>query len=204
MADSGDEGKTRDREMSESHEWDVAAPPYTAPAWIDTDLGEILEPDGDGGNDDYLVVSHVELAMRDLQRHRVRVETGQGENSVYRFGSGDSMLYAIEDGGDRLMIGRGVGRDDEHCIYCLVGTSTPALLAMLDTGEVAPNEAFDHAAELTLCSVFQAGHTPRRHFRLTALNQQVSNVVLVQRYKRFDDVPVEYRPGQPFLHFADE
>ncbi len=211
MAASGDEGKAGDRGVSVPHGWDVAAPPYTAPAWIDTGLGEILEPvdvgdcgaDSDG-NDEDLVASHVELAMRDLQRHRVRVETGQGENSAHRFGSGDSTLYAIEDGGDRLMIGRGVGRDGENCIYCLVGTSTPALLAMLDTGEVAPNEAFDHASEITLCSVFQAGHAPRRHFRLTALNQQVSNVVLVQHYKEMGDVPVEYRPGQPFLRFADE
>jgi hypothetical protein len=187
--------------------------PYSAPAWIDTDLDELPDREpavvgdlaaGGGESDDALVASRVELAMENLQHHQVRAEPDQEQDPLYCLGSGDATLYAIEDGGKRLIIGRGVGRDGEGCIYCLVGTSSPALLAMLDTGEVAPTEAFNDAAELTLCSVFQADHTPRRHFRLRALNRPVSNVVLVQHYQRIQDVPIEYRPGQPFLLFTDE
>lgn len=212
MARREDEGKAKDWGASETHDWGVALP-YTAPAGIDTDRDELLdlEPaaDSDPGTagdegDEALVPSHVELAMENLQHHQVRAEAGQEEDPLYCFGSGDATLYAIEDGAKRLIIGRGVGRDAEGCIYCLVGTTSPALLTMLGSGEVAPTEAFHDAAELTLCSVFQADHTPRRHFRLTALNRPVSNVVLVQHYKKIQDVPVEYRPGQPFLLFTDE
>ncbi|HYA69525.1 MAG TPA: hypothetical protein VED63_12405 [Acidimicrobiales bacterium] len=186
--------------------------PYAAAARTDTEFDELLELEpaavGDlaaavDENDEALLAPYVALAMKNLQHHRARAESDQ-EDPLHRFGSGNATLYAIEDGVKRLMIGRGVGRDAEGCIYCLVGTCSPALLARLDTGAVAPTEAFDGAAELALCSVFQADHTPGRPFRLTALNRPVSNVVLVQHYKRFQDVPVEYRPGQPFLQFTDE
>jgi len=211
VASSGDEGNAEDWGASETHDWDVARP-YTSPAWIDTDLDELQDPEpavvGDPAavdeNAEALVASHVELAMENLQHHQVRAEPDQEEDPLYCFGFGDDTLYAIEDGVKRLIIGRGVGRDDEDCIYCLVGTSSPALLAMLDTGEVAPTEAFHDATELTLCSVFQADDAPSRHFRLNALNRPVSNVVVVQHFKRIQDVPVEYRPGQPFLQFTDE
>ncbi len=212
VARSGDEGKAKDWEASETHNW-AAAQPYTAPAWAGKDLDEPPEAEppvagnpaaaGDE-NDESLVASHVELAMKILQHHQVRADPDQQDHHLHCFGSGDAALYAIEDGVKRLIIGRGVGRDGEGCIYCLVGTSSPALLATLNAGEVAPTEAFDDAAELTLCSVFQADHAPLRHFRLTALNRPVSNVVLVRHYKRIRDVPVEYRPGQPFLQFTDE
>ena len=173
------------------------APPFTAPAWIDTDPDELVPPgvvgDPDTGGDlngEDLIASCVELAMKNLQHRRVRVEPGQEEVPVYCFGSGNSTLYALEDGGDRLMMGRGVGEDGEGCIYCLVGAGSLALLAMLETGELSPAEAFDDAGELTLCSVYQDG--------------QVDNVVMVQHYRVIQDVPVEYRPGQPFLQFTDE
>lgn len=213
MTRSRDEGKAKDWGAAETHDWGVA-PPHTAPSWMDTDdVDELLDREPAVGGDaaaasdeshEVLVASHVELAMENLRHHQIRAEPGQEDDPLYCFGSGDVMLFAIEDGIKRLIIGRGVGRDGEGCIYCLVGTSSPALLAMLDGGEMAPSEAFNDAAELTLCSVFQADHTPRRHFRLSALNRPVSNVVLVQHYKRLQDVPVEYRPGQPFLQFTDE
>jgi hypothetical protein len=212
VARSGNEGESKDWGASETHDWDVA-PPHAAPAWITTDLDELLDPEpavvGDPSfagneNDEVLVASYVELAMENRQHHQVRVEPDQENDPLYCFGSGDARLYAIRDGVKRLMIGRAVGRDGEGCIYCLVATSSPALLAMLDTGQVAPTEAFNDAAELALCSVYLADHTPRRHFRLSALNRPVSNVVLVQHYKRMQDVPLEYRPGQPFLQFAGE
>lgn len=186
MAGSGDEGKDLEELL------------YPEPAVVDDAATAAGDED-----DEALVASHVELAMKKLQHHQGRAEPDQDEDPLYCFGSGDATLYAIEDGARRLMIGRGVGRDGEGCIYCLVGTSSPALLAMLDSGEMAPTEAFDDAAQLTLCSVFQADQMPPRHFRLTALNQPVSNVVVVQHYKRIQEVPVEYRPGQPFLRFTD-
>ena len=191
-----DEGKGVDRGPSGSHDWD-AAPPFTAPAWIDTDLDELssladlAEPaEGDGGDDEDRVASSVELAMKNLQRRRVRLEPGEEEAPLYCFGSGDDTVYAIEDSAGRLMIGRGVGRDGEGCIYCLVGAGSLALLTLLDNGEVMPSEVFDDAVELTLCSVFEA--------------DRVDNVVLVQHYHRFHDIPAEYRPGKPFLRFTDD
>jgi hypothetical protein len=212
VATSGDEGKVKDWGASETHDWGVAAP-HSAPAWIDTDVAEPLdaEPavagDLDAAGDEIgqaSVALYVELAMENLQHLQVRGEPARGQDPLHCFGSGDTTLYAIEDGTKRLIIGRGVGRDGEGCAYCLVGTSSPALLSRLTAGEMAPSEAFQDANELTLCSVFQAEHAPRRHFRLSALNRPVSNVVLVQRYKKIHDVPVEYRPGQPFLQFTDE
>jgi hypothetical protein len=210
VVSSGDEGSGKDWVTSRSRDWDVVLP-YSGPARIDT--GPTEQPDAepavdgeptDGEDHDALVPSHVELAMETLRHHQGRAEPDDEEDPLYCFGSGDATLYAIKDSVKRLMIGRGVGRDGEGCIYCLVGASSPALLGMLDTGETAPDEAFDDASDLTLCSVFQADHAPGRHFRLTALNRPVSNVVLVQHYKRIQDVPVEYRPGQPFLQFTDE
>lgn len=212
MARSGDRNKARDTEPSKIHNWDES-PPYSVGDATDTVVAELPDPEPaasgdvappDVDNDETLVASSVELAMQSLQHHQVRPEPDSEENPPWCFGSGDATFYVIEDGIKRLMIGRAVGRDGEGCIYCLVGTSSPSLLALLDAGELGPAEAFDDAAELTLCSVFQSDHAPRGHFRLSALNRQVSNVVLLQHYKRIDDVPVEYRPGQPFLQFTDE
>jgi hypothetical protein len=197
VAGRRNEPKAEDWGAPEASDLDVALPPYTPPSWIDTDIEEILEPAevgdlvmAEGGSDEAPLASYVELAMKNLQHHRAHVELDQDEVPLYGFGSGDSTVYAIEDGVDGLMIGRGVGRDGEGCIYCLVASSSPAMLAMLDRGEVSPTEVFDYATELTLCSVFHA--------------DQIINVILVQRYKTIEDVPVEYRPGQPFLRFADD
>ena len=211
VARSRDEGKAKDWGASETHDWGVA-PPH-APGWIGTDVDELrdVEPPVVGEsaakgdeNDEAFVASHVEVAMQNLQHHHVRPEPDEEEDPLYCFGSGDATVYAIKDGPKRFVIGRAVGRDGEGCVYCLVGTSSSTLLARLDRAEVAASEAFDGAADLTLCSVFLADHAPRRHFQLAALNEPVSNVVLVQRYKRIEDVPVEYRPGQRFLGFTDE
>jgi len=188
------------------------APGSAAPEWDGVDLDDafdrepadhgdpVPEDDADGEG---LVATHVGLAMDSLRHHHGRAEPGDEPDSLYCFGSGDAVLYALEDGDTRLLVGRGVGRDDEGCIYCLVGSGPPGLLAALQSGDVAPVEAFDHAAELTLCSVFQADDTPRLQFRLSALNRPVSNVVRVQHYKKIEDVPVEYGPGEPFLRFTD-
>ena len=154
VARSRDEGQAKDWGASETHDWDVA-PPHSGPAWIASDLDERPDPEpavvGDpaaGGDEDdeTLVASYVELAMENLQHHQVKAEPEAVEDALHCFGSGDATLYAIKDGVKRLMIGRGVGRDGGGCIYCLVGTSSPALLAKLGRGEVAPTEAFNDAA----------------------------------------------------------
>jgi len=230
VAPGEDEWRAEDWWPSEPPDRGVT-PPRAVPAWMDPDFGRSLgsrsataddteaddteaedteadeteadETEADDGFDEALVTSCVELAMQNLQRHRVRTAEPDEEDPLRCFGSDDATLYALEDGPKRLMIGRGVGRDDQGCVYCLVGTSSPELLAMLDSGEVAATEAFDDAVELTLCTVFQADEAPGRAFRLAALNRPVSNVVLVERYKRIEDVPAEYRPGQPFLQFTE-
>jgi len=160
------------------------------------ELDELIPPealrkpgDGEDSNQRERIAVCVELAMRNLQHGRVRAEGEQSE-TVHCFGSGDDTLYALEDGGGRLMMGRGVGRDGEGCIYCLVGTSSVGLLLLLDDGEMIPAEAFEGATELTLCSVYQ--------------DDQVHNVVLVQHYKALEDVPAQYRPAQPFLQFTEQ
>ena len=171
---------------------------------FDVDSANHRDPVPQGDDDEEgLVATHVELAMDSLRHHHGRAEPGDEPDPLYCFGSGDAVLYVLEDGDTRLLVGRGVGRDYEGCVYCLVGSGPPGLLAALQSGDVPPVEAFDHATEFTLCSVYQADDTPRLQFRLSALNRPVSNVVRVQHYKKIEDVPVEYGPGKPFLRFTD-
>jgi hypothetical protein len=202
VAGGWDETQSKDWGASEVHDWGVASPSGTAPAWRGADEVEpeaaVVADGEDGGSggsdgeegDDDPVASYVELAMDNLQHSRARVEADEESAPLYCLGSGDVTVYAIEDGPGRLMIGRGVGRDDDGCVYCLVGAASTGLLDALDAGEVPLDQAFDDATDLTLCSVFEA--------------DQVDNVVLVQHYEGIEDVPGEYRPGRPFLRFTDE
>jgi len=205
-----DEGEAKDWGASEVHDWGAGSPAGSAPAWNTAygiehgrpaDAGGAPD-EGDGGgdladdvvdgvdDDEDPVASYVELAMENLQRSRARLEPGEEASPLFCYGAGDATVYAIEDGPGRLMIGRGVGRDDDGCVYCLVGAASTALVDALDAGEIGAVAAFDDATDLTLCSVFEA--------------DQVDNVVLVQHYDGIEDVPGEYRPGRPFLRFTDD
>jgi hypothetical protein len=96
VATSRDEGKTKDWGASETHDWGVAAP-HGSPAWIDTDVAELLgaepavvgdlDPAGDE-NDEVSVASYVELAMENLQHHQVRGGPAREEDPLHCFGSG--------------------------------------------------------------------------------------------------------------------
>jgi hypothetical protein len=198
-----DEGRAKDWGASEIHDWGAGSTPSTVPEWADATGTETAAPvdvggrrheadaggEAEGDEDDDPVASYVELAMENLQRSPVRADTEE-EAPLYCFGSGDTALYALDDGPGRLMIGRAVGQDDDNCVYCLVGATSSSLLDALDGGEVRLTEAFDDAGDLTLCSVFEA--------------DEVDNVVLVQHYEGIEDVPDEYRPGRPFLQFTDD
>jgi hypothetical protein len=186
-------GDTKDWGGSEVHDWGVggAAPPS---AVTDEPQPLVVADDGPeaGGPDDVedQVASHVLLALENLRHSSARPDPDGEEPGFFAFGSGDTTVYAIEDGPGHCMIGRGVGRDSDDCVYCLVGRSTVDLLGQLEDGELLVTAAFDEARELVLCSVYD--------------DDEVSNVVLVQEYDRVEEVPAEYRPASPFLTFTDD
>src|ERR1700691_4891541 len=102
---------------------------------------------------------------------------------------------------------RAMKRRSPCSVLCRVGRgkppTPPALLAMLDTGEAAPTEAFNDAAELTRYSVFQAD--PRR----AAISDSAHSTDQSERrpgaaLQEDQDVPLENHPDQPFLRFTDE
>jgi hypothetical protein len=87
------------------------------------------------------------------------------------------------------MIGRLVGEGDDGCVYCLVGRISAGVFEQLREQEVAPDQVFAQARDLSLCGVF--------------VSSGASNVITVEHYPRPGSVPAEYLPPSPFLHFSD-
>lgn len=104
-------------------------------------------------------------------------------------GAGDSSLFVFSDGPDHCMFGRLVGHSPDGCVYVLVARATVFEFDQLNEGEVALEDAFAAAKDISLCQVFKNEAGP-------------SNVVLVQHYRKGNDVPQEYLPPSPFLHFS--
>jgi hypothetical protein len=106
-------------------------------------------------------------------------------------GSGDEALYVIDDGRHHAMVGRRVGDAGGGCEYCLVGRVLRERADDLRLQRVPAADAFGGAEQLTLCGV--------------AVEEEVtsSNVFDVARYENLEDVPSEYLPGSPFLHFTE-
>jgi len=192
----GDDG-AKDWGGSEVHDWGLTPPPgstarFDRPAGMrdrdehpaDEDAADSAAPAGDEA------IAGAVLAAMENGKHSSSV-AGSADTKLieYCIGAGDSAIYAIDDGRDHTMIGRGVGDDDDGCVYCLVARITRDRFEELSDGALHVQSAFDEARDISLSSVFLADHG--------------SNVVLVQRFRRIEDVPGEYRPASPFLRFSD-
>jgi hypothetical protein len=107
-------------------------------------------------------------------------------------GSGDDAIYVIDDGRHHAMFGRRVGATEDGCEYCLVGRLPLERYEELRQHRLPGSEAFNSASEIALCGV--------------AVEDGVasSNVFDVARYESIDEVPHEYLPGTPFIHFAQD
>jgi len=103
-------------------------------------------------------------------------------------GSGDEVVYAIDDGAHHVMLGRRIGAVDGECEYCLVGRVTIDRYELLRSGTVAPRQAFEGASDIAVCGVAEQEGVLS------------SNVFDVARYRDEDEVPAEYLPGARFLN----
>jgi hypothetical protein len=193
----GRDDKGKDWGGSEVHDWGVSPPADSGLRFerpVAAGDADDRQPDDDAtaapvSPTDEVIASAVLIAMENRRHTSSVAESDDAGLFEYCLGAGDSGVYAIDDGKDHTMIGRGVGRDDDGCIYCLVARITRDRFEELGAGDAHLEYAFDDARDISLTSVFQA--------------DDVSNVVLVQRFKRIGDVPGEYRPPSPFLRFTD-
>ena len=187
-----DEGK--DWGGSETHDWGVPLAPASTPP--DPDASLSYDPLGEPSGTDSDVAtetpaqSAVFVAMNNWKHSSHSTDSEEDGLTEHVLESGDATICAIEDGKDHYMIGRAVGEDADRCVYCLVGRVPIGEFQDLYDGEVRLEAAFDDARDISLSSVFH--------------DDKVTNVVLVERYKRIEEVPSEYRPPSPFLRFTDE
>ena len=107
-------------------------------------------------------------------------------------GSGDDAIYVIDDGGHHVMLGRRVGVRAGECEYCLIGRAPRQRYEALLQRTASPADAFAGATGITLCGVAEVDGVLS------------SNVFDVARYAAAAEVPVEYRPGAPFLEFDED
>jgi len=107
-------------------------------------------------------------------------------------GSGDETIYVIDDGPHHVMLGRRVGECAWGCEYSLVGRVTRERYQKLKDHTVSPSDAFEGASGITLCGVAKEEGTLS------------SNVFDVARYENAAEIPLEYRPGSPFLEFSKD
>jgi hypothetical protein len=106
------------------------------------------------------------------------------------YGDGDHAVYVMDDGRKHCLISRLVGTDPEGCVYPLVGQITIAAYERLVDDHSLTDRIFEEAEHLCLCAVFEA-------------REAVSNVSVVRRFASVHEVPPEYLPPGPALHFTD-
>lgn len=105
-------------------------------------------------------------------------------------GDGDGAVYAIDDGAHHTMIGRRVGATPDGCDYCLVAHVDRATWDTVADGTIDGREAFLVSTEAGLSGV--------------AEGDGVGNVFDVDWFERPADIPPEYLPPSPFIHFPDD
>lgn len=105
------------------------------------------------------------------------------------FGSGDSTVYAIDDGKGHAMVAHLVGESPSGATYALIGRVDRSVLEVLTT---STSDAFGLAKELTLVGVVQEESI------------QSSNVFDVERYSAPDEIPESYLPGGPYEKFSGD
>ena len=96
----------------------------------------------------------------------------------------------MDDGRKHCLISRLVGTDPEGCVYPLVGQITIAAYERLVDDHSLTDRIFEEAENICLCAVFEA-------------REAVSNVSVVRSFASVHEVPQEYLPPSPALHFTD-
>jgi hypothetical protein len=153
------------------------------------DLANALEEDESGTT----IPEGPLLAMKD-RRHtqwHLLSSTERHERLRQSIGSGDEVIYVIDDGRTHAMISRIVGTSPT-CTYSLVGRVTRDELGNLLTKTVPLVEAFDVATELTLVGLAQVESVAS------------SNVFDVDRYESSREVPNRYLPGHRAISFTED
>ena len=157
-----------------------------SPVLFEPDKSTPLEPD----SPDATIPAAALWAMEDRKHGSILSGVDEDETIRCRLGEGDLTLYVMDDGRSHCMICRVVGEDDDSCIYCLVARIGLDQFGQLRDQQTPLDDAFVDARDISLSAVFES--------------ETASNVVPVQHYRRLVDVPVEYLPGHPFLHFTDD
>lgn len=116
---------------------------------------------------------------------------GDAERIRTGLGLGDGTVYFMDDGRSHCMIGRRVGSSPDGPVYCLVGRVSLDTYEQIVNGEEAVAGVFEDAKDIALCSVYEE-------------EAMSSEVILVQHYRHFADVPTDYLPLSPFITFEDD
>jgi len=143
----------------------------------------------DAGDDDIPVL--VLAAMRDRMHSRRFSDPDDAGHVRVTVGTGDDAIHVVDDGPDRCMIGRVVGRAPDGCVYCLVARIALFGYEQLRDGDMAPVDAFSDSRDISLCGVFE-------------VDGIVENIALVRHFRHGQKVPAEYLPTHPFLEFVDD
>jgi hypothetical protein len=98
----------------------------------------------------------------------------------------DAEIFVIDDGSDHCMVSRLVGESPDGCTYCLVARVKRLDFEDVRSGQAEAVDLFSRGKELTLCGVVEGA---------------VSNVIRVAGYRRYRDVPADYRPPAGLIEF---
>jgi len=165
---------------------------------IDPDLAVVPEPLVGSGRASELedatpgpLPQEALVAMKD-RRHSQwgKILTGEvGDDLELIIGEGKSTVYVIGDRKHHAMISRLIGTSTS-CTYVLVGRITMDQLNELVNGSLAPQHAFDAAAEIEVVGV------------AILPGIATANIIEVARYEDAGFIPAEYRVGHALHHFA--
>ena len=130
-------------------------------------------------------------AMKDrMHAHRLSPVDDPGHLHE-SLGEGDASLHIVDDGSEICMIGRPVGRTPDGCVFVLVARISIHGYEQLRDGDIEVAEIYAGASDISFCAVYET-------------DGMVENIALVRHYSRADDIPLAYRPPNPFLEFSDE
>jgi hypothetical protein len=125
-------------------------------------------------------------------RHAHRSSSGSIDGNELRWAvSVDdprTSMYAIEDGDRHCMVARTVGSGADGSTYHLVARVKRLDFEDVRAGWNDAGELWTKAKEFTLCAVVEG---------------TVSNVVRVESYRRFTDVPTDYLPPADLIEFDE-
>jgi hypothetical protein len=178
----------------------TAEPDPIGTEWSDpigTEWSDPTAPTPASGDEDVPVSGAHDLApavlgaMRNRMHSNHRMAPGEDGYIGDTLGGGDDAIEVIDDGPDHCMIGHAVGQAPDGCVYALVARVSLDQYGDVVAGDLDPTELFSDARAIALCGVVEEDH-------------EVTNVFLVQHYRRARDVPADYLPGSPFLEFTDD